>query len=447
MSTEPEYLCLPSEAALSGTLSVPGDKSISHRALLLGGIAKGSTTVTGLLEAEDVKATGAAMQALGSGVEVLSEGLRVMGADRCPLSTSTKPLDMGNSGTGIRLLTGLLAGQGLGATLTGDDSLRSRPMGRIIRPLAMMGVDIDAADGGRAPLEVSPAVRLRGLHYEMPVASAQLKSCLLLAGLGAEGLIELLEPAPSRDHTESMLRAYGVTLTHEDREGGRWLVMEGGQSLAGPLSIDVPGDFSSAAFFMVAGSIVPGSDLTLTNVGINPMRTGLLDLLREMGADIELLNPRESGGEAVADLRVRSAALRGVDVDPSLVPLMIDEFPIAFVAAAVSDGVTRVRGAEELRVKESDRIAVMAEGLRILGVSVTEREDGVDIVGRDTLSGGTVHGQHDHRCAMSFAVAALRAVAPVTVRSVANIATSFPSFRASLNELGGQVEERGGTAP
>ncbi|MEM1090421.1 MAG: 3-phosphoshikimate 1-carboxyvinyltransferase [Pseudomonadota bacterium] len=444
MSAEPEYYCQPPQGGLRGSMSVPGDKSISHRALLLGSLARGQTKVTGLLEAEDVKATGVAMQALGSQLVSQDDHLCVLGADECPLSTPVQPLDMGNSGTGIRLLTGLLAGQGLGATLTGDDSLRSRPMGRIIRPLSLMGVDIRAANGGRAPLEILPAGRLRALRYEMPVASAQLKSCLLLAGLGADGPIELLEPAPSRDHTESMLRAYGVTLASEERAGERWLRMEGGQALTGPQSIHVPGDFSSAAFFLVAGSIRPESDLTLTNVGINPMRTGLLDLLREMGASIDVLNPRESGGEPVADLRVRSATLRGVDVDPRLVPLMIDEFPVAFIAAAVSEGVTRVRGAEELRVKESDRLAVMAEGLRTLGVVVTEYEDGIDIIGQDTLGGGTVHGQHDHRCAMSFAVASLRAQASVTVQSVANVATSFPDFRASLNALGGHVEEREG---
>ncbi len=435
------YLCHPTSTSLTGETPVPGDKSISHRSLMFGCLAAGPTTVNGLLEAADVHATEAAMRALGGGLTRRGDQILISGAQLNPLHSPAAPLNMGNSGTAMRLLAGLLAGQGIGATLDGDGSLRSRPMGRIIKPLQAMGATIDSSGTGRAPITVHPGQPLHGLSYEMPVASAQLKSCLLLAGLGAEGEVRLLEPAPSRDHTETMLGAYGVELGQERDQGRDWLVMKGGQSLKGPLQIDVPGDFSSAAFFLVAASIVPDSDIVLRNVGMNPVRTGLLDLLLQMGADISVLNPRVSGGEQLADLRVRYAPLTGVEVDPGLVPLMIDEFPILFVAAAVSQGLTRVRGAQELRVKESDRIRVMAAGLSAMGVDLTETSDGLDIIGRSQLRPATVHGQHDHRCAMSFSVAALRASGPVTVLSVENVATSFPTFPDTMNRLGAQIEQ------
>ncbi len=439
-STSPSaYLCHPVSQGLSGETRVPGDKSISHRALMFGCLAQGITTVTGLLEAADVHATERAMIALGGQLIRKDETLTIHGSGPLGLRSASTPLDMGNSGTAMRLLAGLLAGQRIGATLTGDQSLSGRPMGRIIRPLREMGVKIEAADGDCAPLVISPSEKLSGLVFEMPVASAQLKSCLLLAGLGCKGEVRLREPAPSRDHTETLLRAYGVEIQRQVDETGHWLTMAGDQSLMGPVNIDVPGDFSSAAFFLVAASIVPNSDVVLRNVGTNPVRTGLLTLLRSMGADISELNPRQSGGEQVADLRVRYAPLSGVDVDPALVPLMIDEFPVLFVAAALSKGITRVRGAQELRVKESDRIGVMATGLRALGAKVTESQDGLEIEGVAQLRGATVHGHHDHRCAMSFCIAALRANGPVRVNSVENVATSFPSFRTTLESLGGQI--------
>ncbi|MFK7955534.1 MAG: 3-phosphoshikimate 1-carboxyvinyltransferase [Lysobacterales bacterium] len=434
------FLCYPATVPLGGETQVPGDKSISHRAMMFGCLASGVTTVTGLLEAADVHATEVAMKALGGQVARGDELITITGAGSVGLHSAAQPLDMGNSGTAMRLLAGLLAGQGIEGTLIGDESLSGRPMGRIIRPLRKMGVAIEAAEGDCAPLTIASGASLAGLTYEMPVASAQLKSCLLLAGLGCNGEVRIREPAPSRDHTETLLRAYGVEVQQMADESGQWLVMKGNQRLRGPVHIDVPGDFSSAAFFLVAASIVPDSDIILRNVGMNPVRTGLLSLLLSMGANITQINPRQSGGEQVADLRVRYAPLTGVDVDPALVPLMIDEFPILFVAAALSQGRTRVRGAEELRVKESDRIGVMAAGLSAMGVKIAERPDGLDIEGCDQLQAAQVHGRHDHRCAMSFSVAALRANGPVGVNSVENVATSFPAFRETLDALGGHIE-------
>ncbi|HWS11427.1 MAG TPA: 3-phosphoshikimate 1-carboxyvinyltransferase [Rhodocyclaceae bacterium] len=417
-----DYLVEPG-GRLSGRLRVPGDKSISHRSIMLGAIAEGTTEITGFLEGEDALATMNCFRAMGVRIEGPQQGrVTVHGVGMRGLQPPRSVLDCGNSGTSMRLLTGLLAGQGFEARLDGDASLRKRPMKRVAAPLGLMGARIDTAEEGRPPLAVRPAQRLAGIDYAMPVASAQVKSALLLAGLYAEGETCVSEPAPTRDHTERMLAAFGCAVR---REGNRACVRGGGRLSA--TRIDVPADISSAAFFLVAASIAPGSDLVLEHVGINPTRTGIVDILRLMGADIAVENERLAGGEPVADLRVRHAPLHGARIPESLVPLAIDEFPAVFVAAAHAQGETLVTGAEELRVKESDRIAVMAEGLRALGVSAEPLPDGMRIVG-GAMGGGTVASHTDHRIAMSFAVAALRAQGAIRIRDCDNVATSFPGF-------------------
>ena len=417
-----DYL-VESGGRLSGRLRVPGDKSISHRSIMLGAIAEGTTEITGFLEGEDALATMNCFRAMGVRIEGPQQGrVTVHGVGMRGLQPPRSVLDCGNSGTSMRLLTGLLAGQGFEARLDGDASLRKRPMKRVAAPLGLMGARIDTAEEGRPPLAVRPAELLAGIDYAMPVASAQVKSALLLAGLYAEGETCVSEPAPTRDHTERMLAAFGCAVR---REGNRACVRGGGRLSA--TRIDVPADISSAAFFLVAASIAPGSDLVLEHVGINPTRTGIVDILRLMGADIAVVNERLAGGEPVADLRVRHAPLHGARIPESLVPLAIDEFPAVFVAAAHAQGETLVTGAEELRVKESDRIAVMAEGLRALGVSAEPLPDGMRIVG-GPMRGGTVASHTDHRIAMSFAVAALRAQGAIRIRDCDNVATSFPGF-------------------
>jgi 3-phosphoshikimate 1-carboxyvinyltransferase len=418
---------------LGGTLAVPGDKSISHRVMLLGAVASGPLEAEGFLMSEDCLATRRAVEALGARVEMLPGGaLRVCPAE--PLSSPRHPLDFGNSGTGIRLMCGLLAGRSITAVLTGDESLRRRPMERVAAPLRTMGALLET-DGGRPPIRLGPAGPLRPLDYDMPVASAQVKSALLLAGLSAEGRTVVRQPALSRDHTERMLRALGCPV-----ESGDW-----GAAVVGPAQprggrVVVPGDFSSAAFFIVAGLLAAGDQpLELCGVGLNPTRTGLLEILAQMGGRIEISRLREECGEPVGDLRVWRSELRGIDVPPALVPLAIDEFPALFVAAALAQGTTRVRGAEELRVKESDRIAVMARGLEAVGIRVVEQPDGLSVEG-GSIRGGTVDSGGDHRVAMSFAVAAVRARAPVDILDVANVATSFPGFEAASGSLGLAVE-------
>jgi 3-phosphoshikimate 1-carboxyvinyltransferase len=343
---------------------------------------------------------------------------------------------MGNSGTSMRLLAGILAGQSFTSELVGDASLMGRPMQRVITPLARMGASIESGDGGRPPLRIAGGSKLHGIHYDLPMASAQVKSCVLLAGLFAEGETSVTEPAPTRDHTERMLRGFGYQL--ESREGS--VSLRGGGQLHG-CDIDVPSDISSAAFLLVAASIAPGSELLLTHVGVNPTRTGVISILRLMGADITLSNEREIGGEPVADILVKSAPLRGIDIPRDLVPLAIDEFPVLFIAAACAEGRTVLRGAEELRVKESDRIASMAEGLSTLGVRNEVLDDGIIIEG-GTLSGGTVRTFHDHRIAMSFAVAALRSEGPIRVLDCDHVATSFPGFDSLTRGLGLQIASR-----
>mgnify|MGYP005810362035 CR=1 FL=1 len=418
--------------ALSGRMRVPGDKSISHRAVMLGALANGTTEVRDCLMGEDVRATMGAFRALGVAIEARENGrlILVHGRGLHGLRAPDRVLDLGNSGTSIRLLSGIIAGSGLGATLTGDESLRRRPMRRVTEPLALMGAAIRTAANGTPPLEIEGGHPLHGIDYRLPVASAQVKSALLLAGLFARGTTAVTEPAPTRDHTERMLAGFGVAVARE----GACARVAGGQALSAA-RITVPGDISSAAFFLVGASIAPGSDLLLEDVGVNPTRTGVLDILKLMGADITVQNARDVGGEPVADLRVKSAVLRGIDVPPALVPLAIDEFPVLFIAAACAEGVTTVREAEELRHKESDRIATMASGLAALGVPVETFPDGIRITGGG-YRGGRIDSQGDHRIAMSFAMAALRAAGAIDIRGCANIATSFPGFAALARGVG-----------
>ena len=418
--------------ALHGTVQVPGDKSISHRAVMLGALAEGVTEIRDCLLGEDVRSTMGAFRAMGIRIEELENGrlIRVHGRGLRGLTAPTVELDMGNSGTSIRLLSGILAGHGIPATLSGDASLQRRPMRRVTEPLGRMGARIHTAANGTPPLVIESGHPLKAITFEMPVASAQVKSAVLLAGLFAEGETVVIEPAPTRDHTERMLTGCGVDV----RVDGPRVAVRGGQRLTA-CPITVPADLSSAAFFIVGASIAPGSELLLSNVGVNPTRTGVLSILEAMGARIERLNPRSIGGEPVADLRVSAAELHGIDVDPALVPLAIDEFPILFIAAACARGVTRVRGAEELRHKESDRIATMAAGLRAAGITVETFEDGIEIHG-GVLRGTRVNSHGDHRIAMSFAMAALRASGPMTIDGAATIATSFPSFASLARNAG-----------
>ncbi len=422
---------------LKGEIRVAGDKSISHRSIMLGSIAEGLTEIEGFLEGEDSLATLAAFRAMGVRIERPSAGrVLVHGAGLHGLAAPRTDLDLGNSGTSMRLLAGLLGGQGFDSRLVGDDSLTRRPMARVATPLRQMGARIDTAEGGRPPLVIHGGSPLRGIDYTMPVASAQVKSALLLAGLYAEGSTSVIEPAPTRDHTERMLSGFGYTVR---REGARAEVSGGGR-LRGT-RVEVPADISSAAFFLVAASISAGSDVLLKEVGINPTRTGVIGILRLMGASIEVLGERESGGEPVADLRVRGARLRGIVIPQELVPLAIDEFPVLFVAAACAEGETLLRGAEELRVKESDRIEVMAEGLRALGVELETFPDGIRIRGGDCMNGGDVDSRGDHRIAMAFSVASLRARSAVSIADCANVATSFPDFRALASSIGLAIEQ------
>jgi 3-phosphoshikimate 1-carboxyvinyltransferase len=419
---------------LSGSLRVPGDKSMSHRSVMLGALATGITRATGFLEGEDALATVAAFRAMGVEIEGPEEGcLTIHGVGLQGLSAPQAPLDMGNSGTSIRLLSGILAGQSFATTLTGDVSLQKRPMGRVINPLTQMGAVIHSAEEGRPPLQIEGGHKLRGIHYDLPMASAQVKSCVLLAGLFAQGRTSVTEPAPTRDHTERMLRGFGYNV---QRENGV-ISLEGGGELTAT-DIDIPADISSAAFFLVGASICPGADLLLQHVGMNPTRIGVLNILGLMGADITVLNEREVGGEPVADLRVRYAPLKGIEIPEAEVPLAIDEFPALFIAAACAEGRTVLSGAEELRVKESDRIASMAEGLTTLGIYNEVRADGIVIEGGQ-IGGGAVRTFHDHRIAMSFAIAGLRAQQPIEVLDCDHVATSFPGFAELARAAGLQL--------
>ena len=436
-STDLIFLAKPG-SSLSGRIRVPGDKSISHRSIMLGSLAEGTTEVEGFLEGEDALATLQAFRDMGVVIEGPHHGrVTIHGVGLNGLKAPAGPLYMGNSGTSMRLLSGLLAAQPFDTTLTGDASLSKRPMNRVARPLREMGAVIETGPEGRPPLTIKGGQRLTGMDYEMPMASAQVKSCLLLAGLYAAGKTSVTEPAPTRDHTERMLRGFGYPVSVE----GSTASVESGHKLTAT-RIEVPADISSAAFFLVAASIAEGSELVLEHVGINPTRTGVIDILKLMGGDISLENQREVGGEPVADIRVRSAKLKGIDIPEDLVPLAIDEFPVLFVAAACAEGRTVLRGAEELRVKESDRIQVMADGLVALGVKAEPTPDGIVIEG-GAIGGGEVWAHGDHRIAMSFSVASLRASAPIRIHDCANVATSFPNFLALAAEVGIQVAEEG----
>ncbi|QXH63369.1 bifunctional prephenate dehydrogenase/3-phosphoshikimate 1-carboxyvinyltransferase [Pseudomonas azerbaijanorientalis] len=421
---------------LSGRIRVPGDKSISHRSIMLGSLAEGVTEVEGFLEGEDALATLQAFRDMGVVIEGPHHGrVTIHGVGLHGLKPAPGPIYLGNSGTSMRLLSGLLAAQNFDSTLTGDASLSKRPMNRVANPLREMGAVIETAAEGRPPMTIRGGNKLKGLTYTMPMASAQVKSCLLLAGLYAEGKTTVTEPAPTRDHTERMLRGFGYPVSVD----GATASVESGGKLAAT-HIEVPGDISSSAFFLVAASIAEGSDLVLEHVGINPTRTGVIDILRLMGADITLENQREVGGEPVADLRVRAAKLKGIEIPQALVPLAIDEFPVLFVAAACAEGRTVLTGAEELRVKESDRIQVMADGLLALGVKCEPTPDGIIIDGGQ-IGGGEVHGHGDHRIAMAFSVASLRASAPIRIHDCANVATSFPNFLALCAQVGIRVAQ------
>lgn len=425
--------------ALRGALRVAGDKSISHRAVILAALADGLSVIEGLLEGEDVLGTIAAFRAMGVWIEGPTGGrLVVHGVGLHGLKAPVGALDLGNSGTSMRLLTGLLCAQSFATQLVGDESLMKRPMERVAAPLRLMGAAIETGGGGRPPLHIKGGQALTAITYAMPVASAQVKSAILLAGLYAKGRTSVIEPAPSRDHTERMLRGFGYPVDQD----GAVISLEGGTHHLVAQSLDVPADLSSAAFFLVAASIVPGSCLILKQVGMNPTRTGVIAVLRAMGADIEAHNETLVGGERVADLTVRAAALRGVVIPPELVPLAIDEFPALFIAAACALGTTILRGAEELRVKESDRLALMARGLRTLGVPVEEFPDGLAVTG-SPLQGGVIDSGGDHRIAMAFAVAGLRAAAPVHVRDCRNVATSFPGFVEQARAVGFAIEATG----
>ena len=420
---------------LIGTISVPGDKSITHRAIMLSALAHGETTITGYCPGEDCLNTARAFRAMGIRIDEAPTSLHVYGKGQWGLTEPDGPIDCGNSGTGIRLLAGLLAGQDFFTVLTGDESVRRRPMGRVVKPVRTMGAAITGRKGGEfAPLAVT-GNRLRAVTYASPVVSAQVKSALLFAALYAEGLTRITEPRLSRDHTERMFSFFGIPF----RQEGSTVELEGRPSLGwgsqGELAI--PGDLSSAAFFLVGASIVPDSDVTIVNIGINPTRTGVLDVLTEMGAHVHILNTREQAGEPVADLRIRASRLHGVRIGGDRIPQTIDEFPILCVAAAVAEGETVITGAEELRVKESDRIATMAAELRKMGVSIDETADGLIIQGTAgrALRGASCASYGDHRVAMSLAIAGLAADAPVHIENTDCIDTSFPDFNAKRLEL------------
>ncbi len=438
----PTPLSVTASGPLTGTAPVPGDKSISHRSLMLSALAVGTSRVTGLLEGEDVLSTAAAMRAMGATIERGDDGVwTIDGVGVGGLLQPATALDMGNSGTSTRLLMGLVSSHAITATFTGDASLSKRPMGRVIEPLSQMGAEITASPGGRLPLMLRGIVPAVPIDYTLPVASAQVKSAILLAGLNTPGITRVVEPVPTRDHSERMLKGFGAKLTVEVTPEGRVIELHGEAELK-PQTITVPGDPSSAAFPVVAALLVPGSQVTITNVGLNPTRAALFDVLRAMGGDIAFENPRDVGGEPVADLVVRASTLTGIKVDPAVAPSMIDEFPILFVAAALAKGRTVTQGLEELRVKESDRITTMAEGLRAIGATVEETEDGliIDGTGGELLpGGGTVEAKLDHRIAMSFVVAGLVSRAPVTIDDMAPVATSFPTFTTLLRGLGASL--------
>lgn len=449
MTQDPNYLksnpSLTSRSgdSLLGTVCVPGDKSISHRSLMLSSLAVGESRVRGLLEGEDVLATAQAMRQMGATINRMDNGEWIInGVGVGGLQEPTDVIDMGNSGTSTRLIMGLLASHDITATMTGDGSLRGRPMKRVVAPMEQVGAQFMTRSNCRLPLTVKGTDMPMPINYTSPVASAQVKSCVILAGLNTRGTTTLTESVATRDHTERMLQAMGADLTVQDHDDGSRTVQITGYAELNPVNLDVPGDISSAAFLLVAASIIPGSDVTLQNVGMNPLRTGIIYALKHMGADITVVNQRELGGEPVADLRVKAAQLHGVTDLPVHPSTMIDEFPVLFCAAAVAKGTSRFSDLEELRVKESDRIAVMAEGLKACGVPLTEHPDGIEIVGADgkIAGGGNIDSRLDHRIAMSFAVLGQMATAPVIIDDASPINTSFPGFKDLMTGLGAGLE-------
>ena len=415
---------------ISGRIIVPGDKSISHRALMLGAIAEGNTTITGFLQGEDTLATANVLRQMG--VEIKNDGkiVCIKGVGLKGLKKTNSPIDLGNSGTSVRLMTGLLAGQIFDSELIGDKSLMTRPMLRVINPLRSMNAEISCTDKGTLPINIIGGCKLQGIEYELPVASAQLKSCLLLAGLYAEGITTIIEKQATRDHTERMLSAFSHPITRDEKR----ISISKADSLIGT-DINIPADFSSASFFIIAAIILPGSDVVLENVGINPTRDAMLKIMELMGADIELENKREQSGEPVADIHIKSSDLHGINIPQELVPVAIDEFPVIMVAASCAKGETCLSGAAELRVKESDRIQSMLDGFIATGIQAEGTEDGM-IVRESKFNGGVVNSHGDHRIAMAFAVAGLVSKETIVINNCENVATSFPGFVALSQEAG-----------
>ncbi len=428
--------------ALSGSAKIPGDKSISHRSIMFGALAVGETIISGLLEGEDVLHTASAMRAMGAKIHCGDDGLwRVHGVGVGGLQEPDSVLEMGNSGTSTRLLMGLVGGHDIAATFTGDASLVKRPMGRVIKPLEMMGAQFLGRSEGRLPLSVRGARDCLPIEYRLPVASAQVKSAILLAGLNAPGRTTVIEAHPTRDHTENMLRHFGVEVGKEKAEDGADAIYVCGHAELQACAVDVPGDPSSAAFAVVAALITEGSDITLPNIGINATRIGLFTTLQEMGGSIEFMNERVSAGEPIADLRIRGTGeLKGIDVPEDRVPSMIDEFPILAIAAACAGGTTRMRGLAELRVKESDRLLMIAKGLKACGVTLEMGDDSLTVHGGKAIAGGAqIETALDHRIAMSFLVLGMVAEAPIEIDDAAPIKTSFPNFIDLMNDLGGDI--------
>jgi len=423
---------------LSGEIRVASDKSISHRALMLGSIAQGITNIENLLNGADVIATMNAFKKMGVVMSSLEQGrLTINGVGLHGLKAPNNALDMGNSGTAMRLLAGLLAGQKFNSTLIGDESLSKRPMLRVVEPLSKMGANITTTLDGTSPLVIKGSQQLQGIEYQLPIASAQIKSAILLAGLYAQGETTIIETEPSRNHTECMLQSFGCKLIKQNNI----IKLRSGVELITPNVLNIPADISSAAFFMVAATIAQDADITLLEVGINPTRTGIIDILRLMGANIELFNVRSFGGEQIADIRVQSSELNGIEIPTELIPLAIDEFPVIFVAASYAQGNTTLRNAKELRVKESDRIAVMAQGLQSIGVTVNQLDDGIIINGGKRITGGKVHAYGDHRIAMAFSVAGIIAQNQIIIDDCTNVVTSFPNFVELANKTGMQISE------
>jgi len=427
--------------ALSGRFRPPGDKSISHRALMLGAVSIGLTRISGLLESADVLATANALESLGAGIKRDGDDWLIEGCGIGGLKAPVDVLNMGNSGTGARLLMGILASHPFSAIVSGDASLNERPMGRIIEPLTQMGAAFEARDGGRLPLTLKGATSPLPLTYTLPVPSAQVKSAILLAALNTPGETTIIEPIPCRDHTERMLAHFGADLRLKTDADGRWIILRGERELTGR-PVHVPADPSSAAFPLVAALIRPGSQITLEGVSVNPLRTGLFDTLRQMGADIAFGPVQEQDGEPVADITCRASTLKGITVPPERAPAMIDEYPVLAIAAAMAEGTTTMRGLGELRVKESDRLAVMAKGLAACGVDVEELDDGLIIHGKGNIPGGArVESHLDHRIAMSFLVLGGAAENPIEITGGATIDTSFPGFAKAMNGLGAHITE------